>query len=130
MAPVKGPSVLHLFVHHRLLHMMMHVHMMMRVVMHHWLIHRLLHGLVLSHCRCRDRNRGQRRQYVGNLLHCSLLGVEFTPMERKDDQSVPLTLKKIYEPLFRFVLADRLAREAGCESGLHPTADISLRRNN
>jgi hypothetical protein len=33
-------------------------------------------------------------------------------MERKDGQSVPLTLKKIYEPLFRFVLADRLAREA------------------
>jgi hypothetical protein len=77
MAPVKGPSVLHLFVHHRLLHhvmmiVMMHVH----VVMHHRLAtHSFLHhGLVLSDCGGSDCNRSQSRQHVRNLLHLTLLG--------------------------------------------------------
>jgi hypothetical protein len=49
--------------------------MVMMVIVHfHPVMHALVHPfshhrLVLSDCGCRDRDRGQRRQNVGNLLH-------------------------------------------------------------
>jgi hypothetical protein len=77
MAPIKGPSVLHAFFHHVVMMVMVMVHFRATVhvaVMHasvHSLVH---HRLVFSYCGRSDRDRGQRRQHVGNLLHWSLLG--------------------------------------------------------
>jgi hypothetical protein len=70
MAPVKGPSVLHAFAHHVSHHVMMvvmvmHFHPAIHVVMHAFPHHRSL----LSHRRRRNRDRGQRRQYVGIHKH-------------------------------------------------------------
>jgi hypothetical protein len=70
MAPAKGPSVLHTFVSHYvsqhvMVMMMVHFHPAIDVVMHAFVHHRSL----LGHSGCRNRDCGQRRQYVENLLH-------------------------------------------------------------
>jgi len=70
MAPVKGPSFLETFSSHEvtqrvMVMMMVHFHPVIHVVMHAF----AHHGSVLSHCGCRDRDGGQCRQNVRNLLH-------------------------------------------------------------
>jgi hypothetical protein len=74
MAPVKGPSVLHAFAMHQMANhvvvVMVHLHPSIHVVMMPSFVHRP----VMSDSWCRECDRGQRRQYVRNLLHYSLQG--------------------------------------------------------
>jgi hypothetical protein len=75
MAPVKGPSVLHAFVMHVVHHMtvmvMVHLHPSIHVVV---MMPAFMHRSVMSDSWCCNCDRGQRRQYVSNLLHYFLLG--------------------------------------------------------
>jgi hypothetical protein len=71
MAPVKGPSVLHLFVHHRLFH---------HGFFHHGLLHHHVVMVVMPVTRFSARhgegNGGEGGENESNFLHLSLLGAK------------------------------------------------------
>jgi hypothetical protein len=110
---------MHQMAQHVMMVVMVHLHPSIHVVMVPFVHHHSIFG----NCRRCDRDRGQRRQHVGNLLHCGLSWGEFTSKERKDDRSVPLAFKKICEPLFRFAYAGQFLN--WCYRLIHRRDDLT-----